>query len=162
MGPHTPYHSHRPFANPMWLLNLLIQSLLMLKLSSGGWTTVLPTSSPERMRERSAAFTSLNEKVDAIVGGGRRPLCVHSCRSFSRRGMMDLSKEVEMTAGHPMMCSPFIIIRLVGMRFAFGAPRCPLPLATLGVAAHPTMSSLAPNLQQRMDSTVIASLPTPS
>ena len=45
----------------------------------------------------------------------------------------------EMAVGHPSTSRLFIMMRLVGSWFAFGAPRWPLPRATNGVAAHPTI-----------------------
>ena len=44
---------------------------------------------------------------------------------------------------------PFIMMRFVGSRLALGAPRPPLPFATVGVAAHPTIKKRAPNFTQR-------------
>ena len=52
---------------------------------------------------------------------------------------------VEITVGQPSTSSPFIMMRLVGSTLALGAPRCPLPCATNGVAAQPTIRKRAPN-----------------
>ena len=53
------------------------------------------------------------------------------------------------------------MIRFVGSTLAFGAPRSPLPFATKGVAAQPTIRKRAPNLTQRRLSSEM-SPPTPS
>jgi hypothetical protein len=45
------------------------------------------------------------------------------------------------------------MIRLVGSWLALGAPRTPLPRATKGVAAQPTMRYRAPKRTQRRLST---------
>ena len=48
------------------------------------------------------------------------------------------------------------MIRLVGNWFAFGAPRSPLPCATYGVEAQPTMRMRAPKVTARKLSSEIS------
>jgi hypothetical protein len=67
------------------------------------------------------------------AGGGP----VEHRRQARRRS--DGSTTVEITVGQPSTSRPFIMIRLVGSWLALGAPRPPLPAATNGVAAQPTI-----------------------
>ena len=87
---------------------------------------------------------------------------VPTARTCARRGARsDGSLTVEITVGQPSTSRPFIMIRLVGSELALGAPRWPLPRATNGVAAQPTIRKRAPNRTQRRLSSEM-SPPTPS